>query len=165
MNGQQRAEQEKDFIQMIHENERIIYKVCSLYVSGDFPMEDLYQEVVINLWKAFPRFRGESSYSTYVYRVALNTCISGIRRESRRGRKVPLAFLEEPAFEPDNMEENLREMYLLIRRLKKMDRSLILLWLEERPYQEIAEITGLSLCNVATKLKRIKEKLIKMSNQ
>jgi RNA polymerase sigma-70 factor (ECF subfamily) len=78
---------------------------------------------------------------------------------------VSLTFLDEPAFEPDNMEENLREMYSLIRRLKKMERSLILLWLEERPYQEIAEITGLSLCNVATKLKRIKEKLIKMSNQ
>ncbi|MDR1584051.1 MAG: sigma-70 family RNA polymerase sigma factor [Prevotellaceae bacterium] len=165
MNKQQRAEQEKDFIRMIHENERIIYKVCSLYVSGDFPMEDLYQEVVINLWKAFPRFRNESSYSTYVYRVALNTCISGMRRESRRGQKVPLVFAEETAFEPDNLEENLREMYRLIRQLKKLDRSLILLWLEERPYQEIAEITGLSLCNVATKLKRIKEKLIKMSNQ
>jgi RNA polymerase sigma-70 factor (ECF subfamily) len=163
MNKQHRAEQ--DFIRMIHASERIIYKVCSLYVSDDFPMEDLYQEVVINLWQAFPRFRGESSYSTYVYRVALNTCISGIRRESRRGQKVSLTFPEEPAFEPDNMEENINEMYRLIRRLKKIDLSLILLWLEERPYQEIAEITGLSLCNVATKLKRIKEKLVKMSNQ
>jgi RNA polymerase sigma-70 factor (ECF subfamily) len=165
MNRQHRAEQERDFIRMIRENERIIYKVCSFYVSDDFPMEDLYQETVLNLWKAFPRFRGESSYSTYVYRVALNTCISGMRRESRRGQKVPLVFPEEPALEPDDREEDLREMYRLIRRLKKMERSLILLWLEERPYQEIAEITGLSLCNVATKLKRIKEKLVKMSNQ
>jgi RNA polymerase sigma-70 factor (ECF subfamily) len=165
MNKRHQAEQEGDFIRMIRENERIIYKVCSFYVSDDFPMEDLYQESVLNLWKAFPRFRSESSYSTYVYRVALNTCISGVRRESRRGQKVSLAFTEELAFEPDRMEENLREMYLLIRRLKKLERSLILLWLEERPYQEIAEITGLSLCNVATKLKRIREKLIKMSNQ
>jgi RNA polymerase sigma-70 factor (ECF subfamily) len=165
MNRRHQAEQEQDFIRMIRENERIIYKVCSFYVSDDFPMEDLYQETVLNLWKAFPRFRGESSYSTYVYRVALNTCISGVRRESRRGQKVSLAFTEELAFEPDGMEENLREMYRLIRRLRKLERSLILLWLEERPYQEIAEITGLSLCNVATKLKRIREKLVKMSNE
>ncbi|MDR2764315.1 MAG: sigma-70 family RNA polymerase sigma factor [Tannerella sp.] len=166
MSKQHRAELERDFIRMIRENERVIYKVCSFYVSDDFPMEDLYQESVLNLWKAFPRFRNESSYSTYVYRVALNTCISGIRRKSRQGQKVSLAFTEELTFEPDmNQEENLREMYRLIRQLKKLERSLILLWLEERPYQEIAEITGLSLCNVATKLKRIKEKLIKMSNQ
>ncbi|MDR2683408.1 MAG: sigma-70 family RNA polymerase sigma factor, partial [Dysgonamonadaceae bacterium] len=92
MNRQHRAEQEQDFIRMIQENERIIYKVCSLYVSDDFPMEDLYQESVLNLWKAFPRFRGESSYSTYIYRVVLNTCISGMRRESRRGQKAPLVF-------------------------------------------------------------------------
>jgi RNA polymerase sigma-70 factor (ECF subfamily) len=164
MNKRHQAEQEGDFIRMIRENERIIYKVCSFYVSDDFPMEDLYQETVLNLWKAFPRFRNESSYSTYVYRVALNTCISGVRRESRRGQKVSLAFTEELVFEPDRMEENLREMYRLIRRLRKLERSLILLWLEERPYQEIAEITGLSLCNVATKLKRIREKLVKMSN-
>ncbi|MDR0757146.1 MAG: sigma-70 family RNA polymerase sigma factor [Tannerella sp.] len=166
MNRQHRTEQERDFIRMIRENERIIYKVCSLYTSDDFPMEDLYQETVLNLWKAFPRFRNESSYSTYVYRVALNTCISGMRRDSRRGgQKAPLALAEELAFEPDSLEEDLREMYSLIHRLKKLERSLILLWLEERPYQEIAEITGLSLCNVATKLKRIKEKLVKMSNQ
>jgi RNA polymerase sigma-70 factor (ECF subfamily) len=165
MKKEHQADLEREFIRMIRENERVIYKICSFYVSDDFPMEDLYQESVLNLWKAFPRFRNESSYATYVYRVALNTCISGIRRKSRQGQKVSLAFTEEPAFEPDDREENLREMYRLIRRLKKLERSLILLWLEERSYQEIAEITGLSLCNVATKLKRVKEKLIKMSNQ
>ena len=164
MNRQDRAVQEENFIRMIRENERIIYKVCSFYVSDDLPLEDLYQDVVLNLWKAFPSFRHESSYSTYVYRVALNTCISGMRSKKRRGQRTPLNFIDEQVFEPVNKEENVRELYRLIRRLRKLERSLILLWLEEKSYQEIAEITGLSLSNVATKLKRIKEKLIKMSN-
>jgi RNA polymerase sigma-70 factor (ECF subfamily) len=164
MNRQSQEEQERDFIRMIKENERVIYKVCSVYVSEEFPMEDLYQETVLNLWKAFPRFRNESSYSTYIYRVALNTCISGIRREKHRPKKAPLSFSEELIFEPDNMEENIRELYRLIRQLKTLERAIILLWLEEKPYQEIAELTGLSRNNVATKLKRIREKLKVMSN-
>ncbi|MDR1381210.1 MAG: sigma-70 family RNA polymerase sigma factor, partial [Tannerella sp.] len=85
MKHQDQAAQEREFIRMIRENERVIYKVCSFYVSDGFTMEDLYQETVLNLWKAFPRFRHESSRSTYIYRVALNTCISGMRRENRRG--------------------------------------------------------------------------------
>jgi RNA polymerase sigma-70 factor (ECF subfamily) len=164
MDRQDRKIWEENFIQMIKENERVIYKVCSLYVSDEFPLKDLYQDIVLNLWKAFPNFRNESSYSTYIYRVALNTCISGMRSKKRRIQKLPLDFLDEQTFEVVNTEENVRELYRLIRKLRKLDRSLILLWLEEKPYREIAEITGLSLCNVSIKLKRIKEKLIKMSN-
>ena len=156
---------EEDFIRTVRENERIIYKVCSFYVSEQSPMDDLYQETVFNLWKSFPKFRHESSYSTWIYRVALNTCISDLRKESKYSRKVPLFFSEEMAFEPDNMEDEIRELYRLIYQLKNLERAIILLWLEEKSYQEIADITGLSLCNVGTKLKRIKEKLKTMSNQ
>jgi RNA polymerase sigma-70 factor (ECF subfamily) len=165
MNRQHKEAQERDFIRMVQASERIIYKVCSCYVSDEFPLEDLYQETILNLWKAFPKFRNESSYSTYVYRVALNTCISGLRRERRQGQRVSLEFLDEPVFEPDSTDANIREMYCMIRRLRKLERSLILLWLDEKSYHEIAEITGLSLSNVATKLNRIREKLINMSNQ
>jgi RNA polymerase sigma-70 factor (ECF subfamily) len=150
---------------MIKENELIIYKVCSLYVSEEFSVEDLYQETVLNLWRAFPGFRHECSRSTYIYRVALNTCISGLRRAGSRGKHVSLNLLDELAFVGESAGEDVRELYSLIRRLDKFERSLILLWLEEKPYREIAEITGLSLSNVATKLKRIKDKLIKLSNQ
>jgi RNA polymerase sigma-70 factor (ECF subfamily) len=87
-----------------------------------------------------------------------------MRSKKRRGQKASLNFIDEQVFEPVDKEENIRELYRLIRQLRKLERSLILLWLEEKSYQEIAEITGLSLSNVATKLKRIKEKLIKMSN-
>ena len=72
---------EKAFIELVQQNERLIYKVCSFYVSDEFPMTDLYQEVIYNLWRSFPKFRNESSLSTWMYRIALNTCISGIRKE------------------------------------------------------------------------------------
>lgn len=150
---------------MIRENERVIYKVCSFYVSEQSTIEDLYQEAVLNLWKSFPKFKGESNYSTWIYRVSLNSCISDLRKMSRHKGKVSLSFSEEIAFEPDNMEEEVRELYRLINQLTNLERAIILLWLEEKSYQEIAEISGLSVSNVATKLKRIKEKLRKMSNQ
>jgi RNA polymerase sigma-70 factor (ECF subfamily) len=165
MNKNSQTELEQSFIQMIRENERVIYKVCSFYVSEQSTIEDLYQEAVLNLWKSFPKFKGESNYSTWIYRVSLNSCISDLRKMSRHKGKVSLSFSEEIAFEPDNMEEEVRELYRLINQLTNLERAIILLWLEEKSYQEIAEISGLSVSNVATKLKRIKEKLRKMSNQ
>jgi RNA polymerase sigma-70 factor (ECF subfamily) len=154
---------EKAFIELIRENERLIYKVCSIYVSDEFPMADLYQEVVYNLWKGFSRFRNECSISTWMYRIALNTCITGMRKELKRPKHVPILELKELLIEPESMEENIREMYKLIYQLKTLERAIILLYLEEKSYQEIADITGLTVSNVATKLKRIREKLKKMS--
>jgi RNA polymerase sigma-70 factor (ECF subfamily) len=164
MSKHNQSQLENEFIQMVQKNERIIYKVCSFYVSEDFPMEDLYQETVLNLWKGFPKFRNESSYSTWIYRIALNTCISGMRK-SKHSQKVPLALAGEIGFEPDNLEAELKELYRLIYQLRDLERAIILLFLDEKSYQEIADITGLSISNVATKLKRIKEKLKTMSNQ
>jgi RNA polymerase sigma-70 factor (ECF subfamily) len=164
--NQTNTELERAFIKMIQNHERIIYKVCSFYASENFPMEDLYQETVYHLWKSFPKFQYESSLSTWMYRVALNSCISVVRKESRHQQTAPLSFLtEDIACEPDSEEEDLRELYRLIQQLKALDRAIILLWLEEKSYQEIADITGLTLSNVATKLKRIKESLKNMSNQ
>ena len=155
---------EKAFIELIQQNERLIYKVCSIYASDEFPMSDLYQEVVYNLWKSYPKFRHESSLSSWMYRIALNTCITGIRKELKRPKHVAIFDLNEHLIEPESMEdENIREMYRMIHHLKTLERAIILLWLEEKSYQEIADITGLTLNNVAIKLKRIKEKLKKMS--
>ena len=155
---------EKAFIELVRENERLIYKVCSVYVSDEFPMADLYQEVIYNLWKGFSKFRNECSVSTWMYRIALNTCITGMRKELRRPQHVPILELQEQLIEPESLAENIREMYKLIHQLKTLERAIVLLWLEEKSYQEIAEITGLSVNNVAIKLKRIKEKLKEMSN-
>ena len=155
---------EKAFIELIRENERLIYKVCSVYISDEFPIADLYQEVVYNLWKGFPKFRNECSVSTWMYRISLNTCITGMRKELRRPKHVSVLDFKENLIEPESMDVNIREMYKLIYQLKTLERAIILLYLEEKSYQEIADITGLSLNNVAIKLKRIKEQLKKMSN-
>ncbi len=154
---------EKTFIELIQQNDRLIYKVCSVYASDEFPMADLYQDVVCNLWKAFPKFRNESSISTWMYRIALNTCITGIRKELKRPQYVEIANFENYFVEPELFDDNIREMYKLIHQLKTLERAIILLYLEEKSYQEIADITGLTISNVAIKLKRIKEKLKKMS--
>jgi len=154
---------EKAFIELIRQNDRLIYKVCSMYISDEFPLADLYQEVVYNLWKSFPKFRNKCSESTWMYRIALNTCITGMRKELRRPQHVPILELNEYLIAPESMEENIKEMYKLIHQLNTLERAIILLYLEEKSYQEIADITGLTLNNIAIKIKRIKEKLKKMS--
>lgn len=150
------------FMQMIQQNEGIIYKVASFYTDKDHPLSDLYQEVVLNLWKAFPSFRGESKYSTWIYRIALNTCISFYRRSRKNVTYVDIS-MDIPDVESNN--EEIQELYRLINQLGKIERALVLLYLDDKPYKEIAEITGLSVTNVATKLSRIKDKLKQMSNE
>lgn len=159
-----KIELEKSFIEMVQQNERVIYKVCSFYISDEYTIADLYQEVVYNLWVAYPKFRYESGYSTWIYRISLNTCISGLRKLLRKPQKITMSSIQDSIPEPENMEEEIKEMYNLIHQLSSIERAIILLWLEEKSYQEIAGITGLTVCNVATKLKRAKEKLKKLSN-
>ena len=156
---------EQEFISLIKQYERVIYNVCTFYMSETSPLEDLYQEIALNLWKAFPNFRSESQVSTWIYRIALNTCISDLRRNAKLRRNVPLSFSEHIIFEQNTQSSEIQELYSLIYKLNKIERSIILLWLEEKSYQEIAEITGFSVANVATRLKRTKEKLKNMSNQ
>ncbi len=137
---------EKEFIGIIRENERLIYKVCSFYVSEVLTLADLYQEVVHNLWAGFPKFRNNSSISTWIYRVSINTCISGTRKEKKHSKgNIPVSSLSEWPIEPEDMTDEIREMYRLINNLKTLEKTIVLLWLEEKSYQEIVEITGITL--------------------
>lgn len=159
---------EKEFITIVRSYEKIIYKVCSFYVSNEHPMADLYQEVICNLWKAFPGFRNESALSTWIYRVTLNTCITGLRKEKQMPEyTLPVSVLENTEDDAGDTarQERIKEMYSMINRLKTMEKAIVLLYLEEKSYQEIADITGLTRNNVAIKLKRSKEKLREMSIQ
>ena len=155
---------EQEFLSVIKENERVIYKVCYLYTSRNATLNDLYQDVVLNLWRAYPKFRGECKISTWIYRIALNTCISFIRKEKNVPEIVTLTPYESEWMteEQDSFQLMLKELYYLIGQLGQLDKSIILLYLEEKSYEEISEITGLTVTNVATKLNRIKEKLRKM---
>ncbi|MDL2212439.1 sigma-70 family RNA polymerase sigma factor [Bacteroides sp. OttesenSCG-928-N06] len=153
---------EKEFMQMIRQNNGVIYKVASFYVDKDNVIDDLYQEVVLNLWKAYPHFRGESKYSTWIYRIALNTCISFYRKSSRKPMYVELSHDVKADTEDNSLYK--KELYALIDKLDKLERALILLYLEDRPQKEMAEIMGITPTNVSTKLNRIREKLKRMSD-
>ncbi|MDR1882436.1 MAG: sigma-70 family RNA polymerase sigma factor [Prevotella sp.] len=158
----QRVNEDAQFLEMIRRNEGIIYKVVSFYADMEHPIGDLYQEVVLNLWKAFPSFRGDSKYSTWIYRIALNTCVSFYRRSKKNTSCVDIS-MDIPDVVDNN--EEIQELYKLINRLGKIERALVLLYLDDRSYKEIAEITGLTVTNVATKISRIKDKLRDMSNE
>lgn len=157
---------EQEFVALIKEYERVIYKVCYLYATPNAPLNDLYQEVVLNLWKAFPKFRRECKLSTWIYRISLNTCISFMRKEKNIPEIVSLTPAEaDHSEEWDETQAMLRQLYRMINRLGQLEKSIILLYLEEKSYEEISEITGLTVTNVATKLNRIKEKLRKMKKE
>lgn len=159
---EQKSQVDKQFVKMIQDNEGIIFKVASFYASNEYPLGDLYQEIVFNIWKSYPTFRGESKVSTWIYRIALNTCISFFRR-----KKVNLDYIDIEIDIPDETErsDDIAKLYRMIDRLGKMEKALVLLYLEDKPYKEISEITGLTLTNVATRLSRVKQKLKEMSEK
>lgn len=157
---------EQEFLSVIREYERVIYKVCYLYTTPNAPLNDLYQDVILNLWKAYSGFRHECKISTWIYRIALNTCISFIRKEKNIPEIISLTHeADSLSEENDPLNEMLRQLYRMINQLGQLDKSIILLYLEEKSYEEIAEITGLTLTNIATKLSRIKDKLKKMKKE
>ena len=156
---------EKEFLGMIEAQQRTIYKVCYMYAKDQDDLNDLFQETVLNLWKGYPNYRGDSKLTTWVYRIAMNTCITFLRHTSTRPQTVPMtANVAGQTATDEDTNAQLQDLYQLINRLGKLERALILLWLEERSYQEMADILGLTRANVAVKLNRTKEKLRRMSN-
>lgn len=153
----------KEFINILMQNKRIIYKVCFMYADDNDDINDLYQEVVLSLWKAYQNFEGRSSVSTWIYRIALNTCITGLRKKKNYDY-VPLQQ-DIDILDDCERDELLKQMYHLIHQLDNVDRMYIMLWLDEKNYDEIAEIVGVSRNNVAIRIHRIKEKLKRMSDQ
>lgn len=156
-------ETQQEFIELMERYKRIIYKVCFVYAPDREQVEDYYQEVVLALWRSRARFRGESAEATWVYRIALYTCLSFLRRRMRRPACVPLRV--DLACEDDAADrERIEQLYASIARLGQLDRALVLLWLEEHSYAEIADVTGLTPQNVAVRLTRIREKLRRMNH-
>lgn len=157
-----------EFVQHINECKGIIYKICHIYASGPADKEDLFQEIIIQLWKAFPRFRGDAKFSTWLYRVALNTAISDLRKQKR---EVDLSF---PEFIPIDSadtneerlkEEKLQELYKAISQLNEIDRAVVMLYLEDNSYEDMEEILGVSQGTLRVKMSRIKEKLRQLTKK
>ena len=151
---------EQRFLDAVYANRNIIYKVCYIYAPKGM-IEDYYQEVLCNLWQSFDKFEGRSKYSTWIYRIAIYTCISFIRR--KQPAFISLSFDISTDDDPA-LKERLEELHSVINRLGHIDRALIILWLDGYAYNEIAEITGLTESNVAVKLMRAKNKIKEMFN-
>ena len=161
----QMSEKELDFTKMISDNKGSILAVCYMFSKDNDEVSDLYQDILIKLWKGFDSFRGESSPRTWIYRIALNACISEDRSRKRHGEKVPLDIdidLYDDHEERTGAAEQTRQLYRRISQLGLVDRSIILLWLEAMSYDEIGQIIGISPKNVSVKLVRIKEQLKKI---
>ncbi len=151
---------EKAFISLLNEHQKIIYKVCNLYMDMHSDREDLFQEITLQAWKAYGNFRGDAKFSTWLYRVALNTAITFFRKDKRKPDTYSTDTLPDTVNEPyDPIEEQVRAMYAAIGELSKIDKAIVMLYLEDYSYQEIGDMMGISANNVAVKMNRIKTKL------
>jgi len=153
------------FLQLIGDNKGILYKICHLYCRNKDDREDLMQEMIYQLWRSGQQFDANYKFSTWMYRIALNVAISFYRKQTRSGVRIALGgdlhLMELEDRSPDNeeLEEKIDLLQQFISELGELDKALMILYLEERPYREIAEILGISETNVATKLSRIKGRL------
>ncbi len=158
---------EHSFIIQLEENQNIVHKICRLYTHDKDSHNDLFQEITIQLWRAFPKFRGDSKFSTWMYRVALNTAITLYRKSKRR---INTQDYETVSFKisvdeyDDTEEQQLKLMYSAVKKLNDIDKALVFLYLEEKSYKEISETLGISEVNARVKMNRTKEKLRKILN-
>ena len=153
------------FERLIKENELLVYKVCRVYAYTQPDRDDLYQEIVLQLWHAWPRFRAEAKFSTWLYRVAINTAITGLRRQKKfidsyDPLQLPLHQVEER-----NEDEQVKELYRAIEHLNEIDKAIVMLYLEEKSYEEMEEIMGISNSTLRVKMNRIKEKLRQLTKK
>jgi len=156
-------ELKEQFLEKLNRDIGIVHRVCnSFFDPSDIAREDLFQEIMYQLWKSYPTFNGDAKFSTWMYRVAFNTAITNSKKQEREPEKTELQENHHPVSATDMQEdeqEKLRLLYATIRTLKEIDRMIILLWLEEMSYSDIAGITGLSKSNISVRLVRIKKLL------
>ena len=155
-------QEEEIFARLVREHKSTIYTVCYMFSKDEDEVEDLFQETLINMWKGMGGFREESKIDTWIYRVALNTCLTQERKKKREVKKVPLNM--DVNFFEDN-DANAKQARILHQRISQLayvDRALVMLWLDGMSYDEIGAVVGISAQNVAVKLFRIKEQLKKM---
>lgn len=151
----------EEFADIIREHQGLLYKVTAIYTNNKQDREDLFQDIVYQLWKYQDTFRNESKLSTWMYRVAMNTAITHLKKTKRTPSPEPIndSLVQMSEVSDDILEERLRLLHQQIQKLNTLEKGIILLLLEGRSYQEIADITGLKTSNVGTRISRIKKKL------
>ncbi|MCT2562778.1 RNA polymerase sigma factor [Chryseobacterium herbae] len=156
------TELEKTFVDFFKPNQRLIHKLCRIYTDNAEDHEDLFQEITVQLWKSFPGFKGEAKFSTWMYKVALNTAMTLFRKPQKKQIQhadidVSTLKMEYEAYEDD--EHKLKRMYKAIHELSDVEKALIMMYLEDRPYREIGEILGITEGNARVKMNRAKNNL------
>jgi RNA polymerase sigma-70 factor (ECF subfamily) len=156
---------QQEFLQLINTHQALLHKVCRVYCDDAIDRQDLFQEIVIQSWKAYPNFRREAKFSTWLYRIALNTAISDLRKKDRR---VRLSFPENAPeitadYSGDEKDEQLKSLYAAISLLGEIEKAIVMLYLEDKSYEEMEDILGINQNNLRVKMNRIKEKLRKLT--
>ena len=161
------ADLEKEFLEEFQANQNIVHKICRSYTQDSQSHKDLFQEITVQLWRAYPKFRKESKFSTWMYRISLNTAITIYRKSKRQvstdsmdNHSFRLSYEE---YDPTK-DQQLEALYAAINKLSDINKALILLYLEDKPYKEISEILGISEVNARVKVNRCKDQLKKMLN-
>lgn len=160
-------ELEQKFVADLEQNQNIVHKVCRIYTNNQDAHNDLFQEITIQLWKAYPKFRGEAKFSTWMYRVALNTAIT-LYRKSKRSIQTQdfdsvLYRIQSNEYD-DTEEQQLQFLYKAVHQLSDIEKALVFLYLEDKNYKEISETMGITEVNARVKMNRIKNKLKKLLN-
>jgi RNA polymerase sigma-70 factor (ECF subfamily) len=153
------------FLDLVQRHQSIIHKICFVYCNNKADREDLQQEIILQLWKSFLTFHGDAAFSTWMYRVALNTAINQTRRF---GLLIDTTTSPEIPYDPSDsytLSEEIKILYKAISQLRKVEKAIILLWLEERSYEEIAESMGITVKNVSVKLVRTRARLAELINK
>lgn len=156
----------KEFTKLLQENQGIVYKICNIYFFNRPEKDDYFQDIVIELWKAFPSFKNQSKFSTWMYRVALNTAIDLLRREKTQPHFIGLSR-QELELQDNQTKENTSQqdkLYRAINLLSEVEKAIIILYLENYSYKEISEIMGISETYTGVKINRIKVELQKKLN-
>jgi RNA polymerase sigma-70 factor (ECF subfamily) len=155
-----------EFVALVNQHRGMLYKVCNMYCFTDHDKQDLFQEIIIQLWGAYSRFRGESKFSTWLYRIALNTAISDLRKQKNYIKSVEPDQLpteiQDIQYNKDK-EEKLQQLYRAINHLTEIERAIVMLYLEDKSYDEMEDILGINQNNLRVKMNRIKDKLRKLT--
>jgi len=158
---------EKNFLNDFEKNQNIVHKICRIYTTNQDQHNDLFQEITIQIWKNYSKFRGESKFSTWMYRVSLNTAITLYRKSKRQ---IDTQDFESLSFKikseeyDDTTEQQLKLMYDAVKKLNDIDKALVFLYLEDKSYREISGTLGISEVNARVKMNRAKDKLRKILN-
>ena len=158
----QKQDTERQFEKHIAENEMLIHKVCNIYAYSRADRDDLFQEIILQLWKSYPKFKGAAKFSTWLYRVAINTAITGLRKKKNiitsYDPATPHADIKDDTAAIED-EERLQQLYAAIEKLNQLEKAIVMLYMEDRSYEEMEDILGINQGNLRVKLSRIKEKL------